>query len=110
MNIITSLLFFLVYAVMVALIITYISSRVGAALMFFIPIIGIITIPEQSLKFFSFELFAGVNGAISICNIHVLLAVWAGFLSVIVYTEFLSWYLEYTGRIDEEGENTENEE
>ncbi len=104
MGLLVTILFFIVYAVAISLVIIYISSLVGAALMFFIPLVGIIIMPDKMAEFFSFELLSPMDGAVSICNIHVLLAVWAAFLSVIVYTEFLSWYLRYTGEEDEEGE------
>ena len=95
MGLTVTILFFIVYALAIAVVITYISSLVGALLMFFIPLIGIIITPDKMAEFFSFELFSPMDGAVSICNIHILLAIWAAFLSVIVYTEFLSWYLGY---------------
>jgi len=102
MGLILSFLFFIAYAAIIALVIIYLSSRVGAALMFFIPLIAIIIVPEKMAGFFAFELFSPMGGAISICNIHILLALWSGILSVVIYTEFLGWYLRYASKNEEE--------
>jgi len=104
MNLIFSLLFFIVYTAIIALVIIYLSSRLGTALMILIPLIGTIVTPEKMAEFFAFELFSPMNGVVSICNIHILLALWAGFLSVVIYTEFLDWYLRYSSKNEEEVE------
>ncbi len=93
MGLVISILLLLIYAVLVGMTIVYISAIVGTVLMLLVPLIGVLTMPERMAEFLSVELFSIMDGAISMRNIHILLAIWTAFLSIVLYTEFLSWYM-----------------
>ncbi len=93
MGVLVSILLILIYTVLVGLVITYVSTVIGTAIMILLPLIGAFVAPGWMGELLSYELVSMMNGAISIQNIHILLAIWVGFLSVVAYTEFISWYL-----------------
>ncbi|HDM36660.1 MAG TPA: hypothetical protein ENG09_05375 [Candidatus Syntrophoarchaeum butanivorans] len=90
-----SILFFLAYTISTALVIIYISTLLGLAFMFLSPLIILAIAPERMVEFLSFELCSPMDGAVSICNLHLLLTVWTVFFAIVTYTEFLIWYTRH---------------
>jgi len=107
MEFFVSILILILYTVLIGFIMIYISTLIGTALMLIIPLIGVLIIPERMAEFLSFKLFTCMDGMIAVHNIHVLLAVWAAFLAIVLYTEFLSWYMSYIRQEDDIEETTE---
>jgi len=89
---IVSFLIFFIYAVLIFLILIYISPIFSALIMILIPIVFVYLLPGQTIQFFSAKQFSFVGGAV-IQNIHILLLIWSVLIGVIGYTTLLSWYL-----------------
>jgi len=93
MDLLLSLFLLILYLLFIGFIIIYVSSFAGIVFMLLVPLIGVMIAPEEMAGFLSYKLFAIMDGAISMRNIHILLAFWAAFLSIVIYTEFLGWYM-----------------
>lgn len=61
--------------------------------MLFIPILVLIVIPDFVIEFLSYKQGEFLNGMLTINNLHILMLIWSALLSIIIYTEFLSWYI-----------------
>jgi len=71
----------------------FVSSYLAAFIMVLIPILVLIVKPDFCIEFLSFEQGEFLNGMLTINNLHIMLLIWAALLSIIIYTEFLSWYI-----------------
>ena len=49
--------------------------------------------PDISIAFLSYEQMSLVNGLVPVNNFHILLMLWSTLIGLILYTEFLTWYL-----------------
>jgi hypothetical protein len=50
-------------------------------------------IPDISIAFLSIQQMSLANGLVPVNNFHILLMIWSTLIGVILYTEFLTWYL-----------------
>lgn len=86
-----SLMLFFIYAMITLMILVYLSPKVSAVLMIIIPVAIVFLYPEPVAQFFSIEQFS--YQGMPVYNIHVMLMLWSALLGIIIYSEFLSWYL-----------------
>ena len=87
---IISLLVFFVYALVILLILIYISPLLSAFVLIIVPLTLVFLLPSQANDFLSVEQFSFI---VPINNIHILLLIWSAFIGIIAYAEVLSWYL-----------------
>ncbi len=86
-----SLLLFFIYAMITLIILVYLSPILSAILMIIIPVVIVFLYPEPVAQFFSIEQFSFQG--VPVNNIHIMLMTWSALLGIIIYSEFLSWYL-----------------
>ena len=86
-----SLLLFFIYAMITIIILVYLSPIVSAILMIIIPVVIVFLYPEPVAQFFSIEQLS--YQGVPVNNIHIMLMLWSALLGIIIYSEFLSWYL-----------------
>ncbi|TFH43871.1 MAG: hypothetical protein E4G94_04300 [ANME-2 cluster archaeon] len=91
----TSGIFLIIYVLFVLLIMLFISSYLAAIILLLIPVIVLIAIPEIGIEFLSFKQAEFLSGTVIINNLHILLFIWSALLSIIIYTELVSWYLSH---------------
>jgi predicted membrane protein len=91
----TSGIFFIIYVLFVLLMMLFISSYLAAIILLIIPVLALIAIPEIGIEFLSFKQAEFLNGTVVINNLHILLFIWSALLSIIIYTELLSWYISH---------------
>lgn len=89
----TSIIIFIIYILVVLLIMLFISSLFAAVIILAVPILGLILMPEMSVEFLTIEQAEFLNGTVTVNNLHILLFIWTAFLSIIIYTELVSWYI-----------------
>lgn len=90
---ITSGIIFILYVLLILLIMLFISSYIAAIILLLVPVIVLIAIPDIGIEFLSFKQAEFLNETVTINNLHVLLFIWSVLLSIIVYTELISWYI-----------------
>ena len=73
------------------IVLVYLSPIVSAILMIIIPVIIVFLYPDPVAQFFSIEEFS--YQGVPVNNIHIMLMLWSALLGIIIYSEFLSWYL-----------------
>ncbi len=98
-----SILLFFIYAMVILILLVYVSPILAAVVMIIIPILIAYLFPEPVTQFLSMEQFSLMN--VQIYNIHMLLMLWSALLGIIIYSELLSWYL----LIDEQGSGEKKE-
>ncbi len=86
-----SLLVFFIFAVVILIMLVYISPIISALVMLVVPLASIYLVPEQALWFFSMQQVSFMG--VPIYNVHILLLVYSAILGIAVYSELLSWYL-----------------
>ncbi len=86
-----SFLLFFIYAMVILILLIYISPVISAIVMIIIPVAIVFIFPEPSAQFLSIEQFSYLG--VSINNIHIMLMLWSALLGIIIYSELLSWYL-----------------
>jgi len=91
----TSGIFLIIYLLFILMIMLFISSYLAAIILLLIPVIVLIAIPEIGIEFLSFKQAEFLNGTVIINNLHILLFIWSALLSIIIYTELVSWYLSH---------------
>lgn len=91
----TSGIFLIIYLLFILMIMLFISSYLAAIILLLIPVILLIAIPEIGIEFLSFKQAEFLNGTVIINNLHILLFIWSALLSIIIYTELVSWYLSH---------------
>ena len=87
------IIIFISYIFLILLTMLFVSSYLAAFIMLFIPILVLIVKPDFCIEFLSYEQGEFLNGMLTINNLHILLLIWSALLSIIIYTEFLSWYI-----------------
>ncbi|APH38752.1 hypothetical protein BHR79_04125 [Methanohalophilus halophilus] len=92
-----SIALFLILSVAV-LFIFFRYSSFFAILLLTIPIIlATIIVPEPTATFLSIQHFMLDGGNVPINNYHILFIVWTTLTGIIIYSEFLTWYLAKRG-------------
>ncbi len=94
---IISFLTFLLYLQITLLTLLFVSPIISVVVMVAIPFAAVYFLPEKTIQFLSLNQFSFANGQVIIQNIHILLLIWSALIGVVVYTEFISWYL-FKGR------------
>jgi hypothetical protein len=97
---ILSIIFFILYCVLVLSIMFFISSHTAAAIMLLFPVVMVISFPECCMHFFTYEQANFFNGMVSINNVHILLFIWPVLFGILTYTELVSWYLSPTVKLE----------
>lgn len=85
-----SFLIFFIYALVILMILIYISPLLSALVMIILPVASVFFLPDMTQDFLSKTQFSFV---VPIHNIHILLLIWSAFIGIIAYAEVLSWYL-----------------
>lgn len=87
---ILSLLVFFIYALIILMVLIYVSPLLSALVLVFLPVLAIYLLPEWTMEFFSQIQFSVV---VPVYNIHILLLIWSAFIGIVTYAEISSWYL-----------------
>jgi len=90
MDILSFLLFF-IYAMVILILLIYISPIISAIVMIILPIVIAVIFPEAVSQFLSISQFSYMG--VPVNNIHLMLMLWSALLGIIIYSELLSWYL-----------------
>lgn len=101
--VILSAILYLVYIALVFALLIRLSSFVAAIALLATPILLLLISPERSIAFLAHQHLALGNGILPVHNLHILLFIWSSLLAIILYTEFITWYL---GRGGSEGEGS----
>ncbi|MBP1910534.1 hypothetical protein [Methanolobus bombayensis] len=88
-----SSMLFALFAIVVLFVLINMSSRLALIILIVVPLIFILMIPDISIAFLSVEQMSLANGLVPVNNFHILLMLWSTLIGVILYTEFLTWYL-----------------
>lgn len=86
-----SFLLFFIYAMVILILIIYVSPIISAIVMIIIPVAIVLLFPEPVAQFLSIEQFSFTG--VPVHNIHILLMLWSALMGIIIYSELLSWYL-----------------
>jgi hypothetical protein len=70
----------------------------AAIVLLLLPLVTIVAIPETANAFLAHEHARLAGGVVPINNYHLLLFVWSTIIGIILYTEFLTWYLSKNKR------------
>jgi hypothetical protein len=100
-----SIILYLMYTTLVLTLLVRLSSFIAATVLLGIPLLFVLILPDQSVAFMSYQHAVLGDGLIPINNLHILLFIWSALLAVILYTEFITWYL---GRGEGEDVSTES--
>lgn len=84
---------FALFAVLVLFVLINRSSRLALIILFITPLFFMLLIPGTSVAFLSYRQLLLANGLVPINNFHILLMLWSTLIGIILYTEFLTWYL-----------------
>ena len=90
MDILSFLLFF-IYAMVILILLIYISPVISAIVMIFLPVAIALIFPEPVSQFLSILQFSYMG--VPVNNIHLMFMLWSALLGIIIYSELLSWYL-----------------
>ena len=90
MDILSFLLFF-IYAMVILILLIYISPVISAIVMIILPIVITLVFPGPVSQFLSISQFSYMG--VPVNNIHLMLMLWSALLGIIIYSELLSWYL-----------------
>jgi hypothetical protein len=88
-----SSMLFALFAIVVLFVLINMSSRLALIILLAIPLTFILVIPDISIAFLSIQQMSLANGLVPVNNFHILLMIWSTLIGVILYTEFLTWYL-----------------
>lgn len=88
-----SALLFAIFSFVVLFALVNISSRLATMILFLVPLLGTLILPGTSIAFLSYQHFLLASGLVPVNNFHILLMVWSTLIGIILYTEFLTWYL-----------------
>ncbi|MCK5108871.1 MAG: hypothetical protein KAR25_04200 [Methanosarcinales archaeon] len=88
-----SIILYLLYTTLVLILLIRISTFIAAILLLGIPLVLVLALPDQSVAFLSHQQAVFGDGLIPINNLHILLFIWSSLIAVILYTEFITWYL-----------------
>lgn len=90
---ITSFLIFGIFSLIVLFILINVSSILSMIILLFAPVISILAAPGVAIPFLSHQHLLLAKGLVPINNLHILLFIWSTMMGLILYTEFLTWYL-----------------
>jgi len=88
-----SLMIFGIFALFVLFVLLTISSASALLILLFVPILAVLIMPNTIIAFLSYQHLLLANGLVPVNNFHILLCIWSTLIGVILYTEFLTWYL-----------------
>jgi len=88
-----SAILFALFAMVVLFVLINISSRLALIILFFTPLMFILIIPKTSIAFLAYQQMLLANGLVPVNNFHILLMLWSTLIGIILYTDFLIWYL-----------------
>ncbi|WP_445474380.1 hypothetical protein ACT9XH_08315 [Methanococcoides methylutens] len=91
------MIFALFAAIVLYLLVNY-SSLMAAIVLLAVPLVTIVAIPKIATSFLAHEHARLAGGLVPINNYHLLLFVWSTIIGIILYTEFLTWYLSKNKR------------
>ncbi|MEA1909057.1 MAG: hypothetical protein U9N43_08535 [Euryarchaeota archaeon] len=92
-----SIILYFLYTTLVLILLIRLSSFIAAILLLGIPLVLVLALPDHSVAFLSYQQAVFGDGLIPINNLHILLFIWSALIAVILYTEFITWYL---GRVE----------
>lgn len=95
---------FVIFTLSVLFILVMMSSRLAMLVLVAVPLLAVIIMPGVSVAFLSYEHFRFADGLVPVNNFHILLTLWSTLIGIILYTEFLTWYLTSGKRKREEGQ------
>nr|WP_321496848.1 hypothetical protein [uncultured Methanolobus sp.] len=101
-----SSMLFALFAIVVLFVLINMSSRLALIILLVIPLAFIFVIPDISIAFLSVEQMSLANGLVPVNNFHILLMIWSTLIGVILYTEFLTWYLGKGMRMKKKSDDT----
>ncbi len=90
---ILSVILYVLYSTLVFILLIRIASLIAAVALLGIPILIILITPDRSISFLAYQHAVLGDGMIPINNLHILLFIWSSLLAIILYTEFITWYL-----------------
>lgn len=88
-----SAILFTLFAAFVLFVLINMSSRLALIILFLTPLFFIFLMPGTSIAFLSYRQMLLANGLVPINNFHILLMLWSSLIGIILYTDFLTWYL-----------------
>jgi hypothetical protein len=101
-----SLFVFGIFTLVVLFALIAVSSISAVIIMLFVPVLAVLIMPNTVIAFLSYRHLLLANGMVPINNFHILLFIWSTLIGIILYTEFLTWYL---ARKTGSGQQTESE-
>ena len=90
---IASLMVFGMFVLFVLFLLIDMSSALAMIILIFVPILAVIIMPKSVMAFLSYQHLLLADGLVPINNFHILLFIWSTLIGIILYTEFLTWYL-----------------
>ncbi|KAF5416825.1 MAG: hypothetical protein U9N46_00440 [Euryarchaeota archaeon] len=90
---ILSAILYVLYSTLVFILLVRISSFIATVVLLGMPLLTILIAPDRSISFLAYQHAVLGDGMIPINNLHILLFIWSSLLAIILYTEFITWYL-----------------
>ena len=90
---IASLMVFGLFALVVVFLLIDVSSIIAIIVLLFVPVLAVLIMPKSVIAFMSYQHLLLADGLVPINNFHILLFIWSTLIGIILYTEFLTWYL-----------------
>lgn len=100
------MMLFVTFALTVLFVLIRISSRLAMLVLLAMPLLAVIIMPGVSVAFLSYEHFRFAEGLVPVNNFHILITLWSTLIGIILYTEFLTWYLTTAKRRKAQGQET----
>ena len=88
-----SLIVFVFFALLVLFVLIDVSSIMAIIVLLFVPVLSVLIMPKTMVAFLSYQHLLLADGLVPINNFHILLLIWSTLIGIILYTEFLTWYL-----------------
>ena len=88
-----SLMVFGMFVLAVLFVLIDMSSILAMLILLFVPIFAVIIMPKTIIAFLSYQHLLLADGLVPINNFHILMFIWSTLIGIILYTEFLTWYL-----------------
>jgi hypothetical protein len=88
-----SAILFALFTLVVLFVLIKMSARLALIILFLIPVIPVLLMPGIAISFLSHRHMLLADGLVPINNFHILLMLWSTLVGLILYTEFLTWYL-----------------
>ncbi|MCD4702722.1 MAG: hypothetical protein K8R64_00210 [Methanosarcinaceae archaeon] len=92
-GLIISTVIFGIFSVLTLFALINLSSIIALLILIGMPLIVVLVIPSVATSFLSQQHIILANGAVPINNYHILLLIWSTLIGIILYTEFLTWYM-----------------